>query len=378
MGCGKKANESASPQVDKSVQPSKDEMYFNSLKEIIKAIENDNVDSLRTNLINAGAIDLNQILNNGETFLTLAIKKHSRKARNYLIEKGVSLEKANSDKETPLIVSVRVKSENSLQVLLDNKVDLEKVNIKGDSALLLAIKSENDDFSALLIKHGAKIETVDSDGKNAIKLCQDFDLPKTQSLIQIILKLDAGAPDIASFRTILENADIRSITTIVTRHPRIITDYESVNPLAVLVDAKDSNSALKSAELLIEHNANVDGPENAEITPLIKASKSLKVGFVNLFLNAKADPKRVDKDGKSALIHAIEANSAELVDILLANGALESNLKKDNKRRNACRKAYEKSSTLTNPEDKALNRKILNSLNCNLLDRFVESENGNQ
>lgn len=380
-GCGKKAHETDPAPVDKTVQPSKDELYFNALKDITKAVETDDVETLRTSLLSTDSLDLNQILHSGETFLTLSIKKNSRKVRNFLLDKGVILEKANTDKETPLMVAVRMDDENSVQVLLDNGVDLEKTNLKGDTALHLAVKTEKDDLAVLLIKHGAKIDALDGDEKNTIKLSEDHKLPKTRELIQTILKVDAGAPDLGSFRTILNNADVKTLTTVVTRHPRIIADYEAINPLAILVDVKDSNNALKSAELLLEHKANVNGPLNAETTPLIKATMALKQGFANLFLNAKANPQLLDKNGKSALIHAVESNEPSMVDLLLAYSAVENyTFRKDGKKLsyNACKKAFDVGSTLSTAEEKEKNKKILNSLTCSFLDRFVKAENGDQ
>jgi ankyrin repeat protein len=372
-GCGKKANDSSSDSDDKTFAPTSAEIYFNTFREAKRAVAENDIEGLKKAIAENPSLDLNQILNDGETFLIIAIKKDFREIRNFLIEKNASLEKPNVNKETPLIAAVSSGRVNSVRILLDSNVDKEKTNVDGDTALHLAIKSKNDELAIMLIRQGSNVESFDKKGRNALMLSEEFSVPLAHDLIRSISQLETGAPDISSFRSLLTTGDISRLGVVLTRYPQLINDYESINPLVLLVDSKDQNNAIKSAELLINHSANVNGPKDADTTPLIKATISQKNGFANLFLNAKANPQLLDKDGKSALIHAIMLNNSDMVDLLLSYSAVEKyTFRKDGKKitYSGCEVAHDIKNTLKDEKEKIENEKIQRSLDCNFFSWF--------
>lgn len=368
--CGKKAEVKDSATNDKEIAPSTAEVNFYALKEIRRAVTENDLESLKKTIRENPGIDLNAILTDGDTYLALAIKKDFRDIRNYLIEKGASIEKANVNKNTPLIIASTRGLVNTVKILLDLKVDLEKKNNDGDTALHAAIKNGQDEIALLLIKQGANIETLDGKNRSAIRLAEEFNLPLSLDLLKSILQVEVGAPDIASFRSILTQGDLKRLNNVLTRYPKIVNDYESINPLALLVEVKDENSAMRSAEMLIQYEANINGPQDAEITPLIKATVTEKQKFANLYLAQKANPQLLDKDGKSALIHAVELNNIEMVDLLLTYSAVEKyTFRKDGKKitYSACDVARATLKTLKTDEEKKVNEKIKDSLDCGFL-----------
>jgi ankyrin repeat protein len=260
---------------------------------------------------------------------------------------------------------------NTVRVLLDSKVDLEKKNIEGDTALHAAIKNNRDEIATLLVKQGANIDVLDGKFKNAIKLAEEYNVPTCLELLFSILKVEAGAPDIASFRNIISQGDLKRLNNVLTRYPSIVADYESINPLALTVELKDENTALRSAEMLLHYEANVNGPVDAEVTPLIKATLNKKKNFANLFLSSNANPQLLDKDGKSALIHAVELNNLELVKLLLSFSAVEKySFRKDGKKItfDACDTAKAIGKTFTTGSDeKKTNDKVKDALDCGFL-----------
>lgn len=369
-GCGKKAEVKDSESQDKTISPSTAEVNFYVLKEMKRAVYENKIDDLKKVLKENPNIDLNAIMDDGDTYLAVAIKKDFREIRNYLIEKGASVEKANINKNTPLLVSVNKGMVNSVKVLLDLKVDLEKRNNEGDTALHAAIKNSQDEIALLLIKQGANVEALDGKNKSAIRLAEDYNVPLSLELLQSILQVEVGAPDIASFRNILTQGDLKRLNNVLTRYPRIANDYESINPLALVVEVKDENIAMRSAELLLNYEANVNGPKDAEITPLIKATLNEKSKFANLYLHSNANPQLLDKDGKSALIHAVELNNIEMVDMLLSFSAVEKyTFRRDGKKitYNACDVARATAKQLKTEEEKNINEKIKDSLDCGFL-----------
>jgi ankyrin repeat protein len=369
-GCGKKAENKESENQDKSIEPSTAEVNFFALKEMERSVVENDLKALKKVLQDNPNIDVNAILNDGDTYLIKAIKKDFRDIRNYLIDRGASIERANINRNTPLIVASMRGLTNTVRVLLDSKVDLEKKNNEGDTALHVAIKNSQDEIATLLIKQGANVETLDAKSKSSLRLAEDFNVPMCLELLQSILKVEIGAPDIAGFRSIITNGDLKRLNNVLTRYPKIVNDYEAINPLALTVDLKDENTAMRSAEILLNYEANVNGPKNAEVTPLIKATMNKKQKFANLFLSSNANPQLLDKDGKSALIHAIELNNLELVDLLLSYSAVEKySFRKDGKKitYSACDIARTKAKTLQTTEEKNINEKIKDSLDCGFL-----------
>lgn len=374
--CGKKAKEKDSASPEKN-SPSVEEVYFNAFKDLKAALEkNDEATFIKIISENPG-IDLNQILSeSGETFLTISIKKNLNKIRVFLMETDrVNLERTNVLKETPLIAAVKAKNELVVKVLLDRKVDLEKKNNEEDTALHVALKNNADKIAVLLIKEGANVHAFDKYHNNALALADKGKTPEALELINSIMDIEVGAPDIVTFKKILQNGDQQTLKKVLSRYPKVATEkaYQDLNPLAILVDTKDEINALASAELLITHETNVNGPSNAEITPLIKATMALKKGFANLYLNHDADPQYKDKEGKTALIHAVELNNEEIVQILVQNGAyVEYKFLKNGKnvKFDACDTVADVAKNLTGSEDKAANKRIKKMLNCSFLSRL--------
>jgi ankyrin repeat protein len=376
ISCGKKAEMEEKKSVD-NLSPTLAEVHFKALKELKKSISENNFPAVKKIIIENPGIDLNQTLSDsGETFLIISIKKDFRSIRNYLIEKGADLDRQNINKETPLIAAVNSSKVNSVKVLLDYKVDLEKKEINGDTALHVALKNSNDEIALILIRQGANIYTLDKTEKSPLKLAQEQELTQSIEAIMSIMDLESGAPDLTTFRSIITQGDFKKLNSLITRFPKIASDkiYQSINPLALLVEVKNEQSAIRSAEILINNQSNVNGPEEAEQTPLIKATVRQKKGFANLYLSSEANPQLLDKEGKSALIHAVQLNNPELVDLLLSYSAVEKyTFRKDGKKitYNACTIAKEMASKLTTQIEKEANKKIRRSLDCGFLNWFI-------
>jgi ankyrin repeat protein len=371
--CGKKAQVKESDRAEGTVSPTNAELNFNALREIRRAVDGNDLPALQRALTENPDVDLNQTLtDNGETLLILAVKNDFRSIRNLLVERGAAVERANVNRETPLLAAVAGNRGNSVRFLLERRVDLEERDANGDTALHVALKKSNDDLALLLIREGANVHSLDPKDRNGLKLAEEFNAPQSAAFIKSILELETGAPDIATFRTLLLNADHRRLTKVLSRYPKIAKEraYQAINPLALLVGVPQETQALRSAELLLSYEANVNGPDDAAETPLIRATLSRKKGFANLFLSANANPQLLDMDGKSALIHAVEQNNPELVDLLVAYSAVEKYTFRRNGKKvtyDACDVARAVNGRLTTEEEKASNRAIRETLDCGFL-----------
>ncbi len=367
FGCGKEAKVKDNIP-DAASQPSTvDDGYL--LKDLKAALLNNDTKTFSSLLENNNDLNLNQLIpGTGETFLTLSIINDFREIRNLLLEKGAHPEAPNALKQPPIIVAVKHNRLNSVKVLIGFDVDLDKIDYQTkDSALLMAIRRGQQEMAKLLISSGANLEVLDKDLKSSAQLAEEKNLKELSDLIRGILQSSYGAPDIKSFKALIQEADVASLTTIISRYPSLPVDYEVINPLMILLEIKHKFRAYKTAELLLKYHVNVNGPIEAEETPLIKAIKDQRKPFANLFLKFKANPQIIDSDGKSALIHAIEINNAELVELLLNYSAAEKyTFRKEGKKitYNACKVAKEIGQKLSDPKDKESNSRIKKGLSC--------------
>lgn len=367
-GCGKKAKVKDSSSDNSGLQTSAvDGGYV--LKDLKSALFSNDVETFKSLLENNKDFDINQLVpGTGETFLTLAITNDFRGIRNLLLEKGADPEMHNALMQPPIIVAVKNQRINSVKVLIGFKVNLDKIDFQTkDTALLMAIRNGYDEIAKLLITGGADLEALGKDLKSSAQLAEEKDLTDISDLIRGILQAEYGAPDVKSFKALIQEADVASLTTIISRYPSLPIDYEAINPLMILLEVKNRFRAYKTAELLLKYNVNVNGPIEAEVTPLIRAIKDQKKPFANLFLKFQANPQLIDTEGKSALIHAIELNNPELVDLLLSYSAVEKyTFRKDGTKItfNACKIAKEIGKKLTDPKARESNSHIKKSLSC--------------
>lgn len=325
--CGKKLEEDKpTAEVQKLDQK---EVDFKEKAQLLKAVETGDADKL-TEILKARSINLNLEYDNGETLLTMAIKHDHLAVRNILLERGALVEKANFNQETPLMVAVINNRLNSVKVLLDRGVALDTRDAMGETALHKAIKLQSDetlkasvrrsyeDLVILLIKSGASIEiSTYREQKNAFKLLETYPNERLVEFIKNIMDVEYGSPDIAVYRRVVMSGDTNNLSLMLSRYPKMVHTYDSINPLALILDFKDELTILKSAQILLANNVPIDGPRDAETTPLVKAAKLGKKGFVHLFLEHRANPDLFDDEGKSALYHAITLVDYEMVVVLL-------------------------------------------------------------
>lgn len=369
--CGKEAKVKDSNSDGRALTPSiVDDGYL--LKDLKTALLSNDVKAFTKLLDGNSEINLNQLIpGTGETLLSLAIINDYREIRNLLLEKGADPEALNALKQPPLITAVKHNRINSVKVLVGMNVNLDKIDFQTkDSALLMAIRNGNQEIAKLLISGGANLEVLDKDLKSSAQLAEEKNLKELSDLIRGILQASYGAPDIKSFRALIQEADVASLTTIISRYPNLPVDYDVINPLTILLEVKNKFRAYKTAELLLKYHINVNGPIEAEETPLIKAIRGQRKPFASLFLRHNANPQLIDTEGKSALIHAIELNNAELVNLLLNHSAAEKYTFRKNGKKityNACTTAKEVGKKLTDANSKEINSQIKKSLSCGFL-----------
>lgn len=321
ISCGKKTEEGKLKSYSENYRPSVEEVYFNALKKLRKSVYENDYELLKKVIEENPKIDLDQIGDDGETLLTVAIQKNHTQIRDYLLERGVSLEKANINKETPLIVAATYNRMESAMLLIRNNVEINRKNNHGNTALHIALENKNEDLALLLIREGANVEITDDEDQNAYKLAQKHENQRVLELLKIILHDLYGAPEITDFKKVLIEGSDEDLKLVLEKYPKLAIDYESLNPLVLVQEQKNEISSWEMIKTLLTKNANINGPKNADITPLIKSIQLQHTSVASYLIDQKADVNLLDSDGKNALIHAIELNNNEIVKQLMQYGA---------------------------------------------------------
>jgi ankyrin repeat protein len=381
VGCGKKAG-TVDSNPTSAIVPLDAEVDFKARKELLRTVSTNDLSGLMEVLKYHPELDLNKEFEDGNTPFIIAIINNSITVRNYFIEKGVLIDKPNVNKETALMMAVKGAWLNSVKVLIDRKVDLNRRDNTGEAALHKAIKLQGEsgiaasnkeiweDSAIALIKAGASIELTDQNGRNAFQLAQDYPNQKILNLIKGLLDVETGTPQISTFRSILQAGETKSLSSVLKRFPQLPVDYEAINPLVLAMDNPDQSTTLNMVRLLLQYSANINGPSDAEITPLIKAIFQNNITLTMLLLEGKANPGLFDRQGKSALYHAIELLEPEAVQNLLnASAPTAYTVKKNNKTIDfkACGLAKSTEGSLSSAEDKEKILKIKKSLGCRSL-----------
>ncbi len=373
FGCGKKTQEK-DPVIEKNYPPSHLEVAQTQVKDLRHAVINNDVESARQILDSNSSIDLNTLYEDGETLFTAAIKNQYPEMREFLIERGVNLDRSNINLETPLILAAKLGDVSSLKRLLSLGVILNKKDADGNTARHCALMAGTQEQAMLLINSGANFQLMNYANKNAYQLAVENQADEVLELLQGQMKIGSGFMDKEAYRTILIRGNSTSLNLMLTRFPTIVYHFEDLNPLIMVLKLQNNDEALLMTDLLLASGANVNGVKSSQTTPLIEATKLSKENFASLYLTSFADPNIIDGSGKSALIYAVEGNHLGLVKLLSQHSALEKySFHKDNKfmTMSACAKARDIKKELKEQADLETNAKIRNQLRCGLkLSRF--------
>lgn len=373
VSCGKKARDDESPDSLSSIAPTLSQQQFNALKYLKNGLRDNDLALIEKAFKTDPELNVNQIMDDGDTPLISSIKSGYRNIRNYFIDHGANLNKANVLKETPIIIAVKYKKINSVQVLLDYKVKVDERDSDNNVALHYALKNNDGPTALLLVKQGANIQLTDSEDRNAYQIAIDQKLFDVADIIKGLMIANYNTPDISTFKSLITLGDVKGMKMMLDKFPNVVVDYQLINPLNMILSTQDLNSGFKMAELLLINHIDPNGPIKSDETPLIKATKTQRIDFSELYLTYKANPDLTDAQGKSALIYAVELNQLELVELLLKYSAkvkYTTNVGANKINFNACKTANITLRTLKNDLEKENMKQIKKLLSCSIWDWF--------
>jgi len=367
--CGKKAQEESPRPKDDVFKGAQSSELEETHKELLEAIDKNDIAKMRSLLESKSQVDLDKILENGETLMTTAVKKDLYQFAELLFENNASLFRTNSLKETPLMVAAKLGYEHLVRLLVSLGSRPDAKDINGNTALHLAILNNHEEIALYLINSRANIDITNNNDQTAFKLAESYKLNKVVDLLRSLTQSSVGLPIKIDVRNLISLGHVESLNQLFTKYPAVAHEYKDLNFYVLTMRSHPHDKALSMTHLLMAYGVDLDGPTGADVTPLIEAVKQNYDDFVALMLKENVNPNTLDDKGNSALIWSIKGNNSSIVRRLVNKNALEKyNYYENGKKKtmNACAVAKEMKKLSTSPEAKEANEDILHLLHCGL------------
>ena len=208
-----------------------------------------------------------------------------------LVENGADVNAATHDKSTPLMIASRYGHVNVVTFLIEHGANMDLKHKTGKTALHYVVYHNNDccDVLSCFIKNGADVNATTNDNSTPLMIASK------KGLVNVVTFLiEHGA-----------NVELQ--------------DNNGETALHYAVDSCDVLS------FLIRNGADVNSRTYYKYTPLIIASRKGLVNVVTFLIEHGAKLDLQDKEGRTALHHAVEfdrgGDSCDVLSCLIRNGA---------------------------------------------------------
>jgi ankyrin repeat protein len=281
----------------------------------------------------------------GETPLHFAARNGSAEAIQVLIDADADLDVQTEVGRTPLM-SVLISNPPSnlpeiVTLLLDGGANPNLQDGDGNTALHYASRRGSSlgvrvEAIAILIEHGAALDLENDEGQTAVDVAATEEMAEMLRAAGAVEQeaLDLEGLNLAELDSLLLEAvrsdDLGAIEQLLDAGAD--SDARSSMGVPILMLAAFKNN-LDMVRLLVEHGADVNvqtgsGPRFGELrgSPLTAAAKFGSPEMIELLLDAGADANAStwaeSGEASEALFAAAEENHAEIIELLLAHGAV--------------------------------------------------------
>jgi ankyrin repeat protein len=313
---------------------------------------------------------INMKNNEGDTALFIAIKSYRGiKIISFLIQLGSRLDEVDRNGSCPLMIAAEYRNFLAFKYILRFHKDLNFKNYNNDTPLIISSKSNNTSMVKLLLSEKNKLTTIpgfdskyleemnayDKDGddnfkieelKN-VKINEQNNEGETALLIAVIKKnfeniftlISSGAdPKISNNKNetplmIAVRLGDEKVVDLILSVQKDIDDIDINHETALMIAIKNGEFVI--AYRLLQRGADFTIRDKDFRTPLMIASCS-NAGYEVADFILKKENKTIDyrdKDGKTALLLAIEKKNNLNAVLLMTHGALPYDC--DNKKNNA-------------------------------------------
>lgn len=249
-------------------------------------------------LLDSGAIQtINQLSKWNYTALINAVRNNCYKCVELLLQSGADPNVFVRGEFSPLIYAATMGSFDIVKLLVNAGANINYSNRRGDTALMMAsysCKKFSEQIIDYLVTSGANVNSRNNDGETAlIFACLQSCLRNVEALIK------HGA------------------------NPNLL-DHDRRSPLVVTLQKSDQNDdSDKIAQILIEAGADLSVVDSNGNTTLILASDNGYQGAVYSIIRKAPELINIaNRDGETALQIALEKRHYNIINKLLANGAI--------------------------------------------------------
>jgi len=297
--------------------------------------------------IEAGA-DVNATDEDGwPVFITAINTGQMGIVRLFLTKPALIIDQAGPDGKTALMHAISMKNPTLVEILIQKGADLNATDQRGKTPLMYAAEVGDEKIINLLLSRGADRTRKSAEGKTALDYAMDA---RRKGAIDILGKFDRLPMEMEEAMTRGDGAAVRKLLAsgaspdgkMSDGKPFLVYAVEKgyLDVLRALIDAKaDVNGKyfkgstllmfafhkgqLGAAELILRSGGegDLDFKYKEGKTALMMAIEQNRSMLVNLLLSKRLKLNVADSYGKTALFYAVERNDSDLVDRLLSLGA---------------------------------------------------------
>ena len=259
----------------------------------------------------AKGADINFVDEDWPLFVT-AVTSNDVKMAEFFIKNGVNLELRGPDGKTALLHAISLKNTQLVSMLITAGADLKAEDSNSKDALMYAAEANNAELMNRLLKKGFDPKRQSKVGKTALDYAIDA---RAQETYRILSKLNTQPMD---FINAVEKGDATSVKTLIAEGADVKTKDKNGKAAIVIATEKGYTEVLK---LILENGADPNGHyfknPKANLFVLSMHNNHLDAALVLLKSSATADFNQKYKEGKTALMIAIESKNQDFATYLL-------------------------------------------------------------
>jgi ankyrin repeat protein len=287
--------------------------YASKVSDLMRAAAEDDLEKVKQ-LIYA-KVSVNEVDGQNATALHYSVRSRNVLVARELIDAGIDVNGVDRDENTPLLLAVKNRANKIVGLLLKHGAMVNVRNRYHNSPLILAVRYGHKDIVGLLLNAGAK------ESANVV-LYESFVSPASKesrlAIQQLIIdsKLNVNDDGKSLVDLLVRAIKVNRITIVrflLDRGVKLDLDLDGKSlPLHVAAQL----GAYEVAEMLVGHGANINTVNKQGKTALMFAVESRQIRLITYLLKSGANVNVIDANGLTALRIAKANYSEDVVKLL--------------------------------------------------------------